>query len=95
MLDRSLWRNFDYWLMLAVLALCGIGIAMVYSATLNVPSYESYPARQLVYVLIGLVLLMGAAAFDYRLLTAMQWPLLILMLYPVALRVVALITGGA
>lgn len=73
-------RRFDFVLLACTIAMAVYGIAMVYSATLNVPTYESYPARQLVYVLIGLVLLMGAAAFDYRLLTAMQWPLLILML---------------
>ena len=73
-------RRFDFVLLACTIAMALYGIAMVYSATLNVPTYESYPLRQLVYVLIGLVLLMGAAALDYRLLTALQWPLLILML---------------
>ncbi len=72
-------RRFDFVLLACTVAMALYGIAMVYSATLNVPTYESYPVRQLVYVLIGLVLLIGAAALDYRLLTALQWPLLILM----------------
>lgn len=82
-------RRFDFVLLACTVVMAIYGIAMVYSATLNVPTYESYPARQLIYVLIGLVLLIGAAAFDYRLLTVLQWPLLVIML--VSLAAVALL----
>ena len=54
MLYRSLWRNFDYWLMLAVLALCGIGIAMVYSATITTIDLADYWERQTFLFLVGL-----------------------------------------
>ena len=69
-------RRFDFILLACTVVMSLYGIAMVYSATLNVPTYESYPARQLIYVLVGLALLVATAAFDYRLLTALQWPLL-------------------
>lgn len=82
-------RRFDFVLLACTIIMSIYGIAMVYSATLNVPTYESYPARQLIYVLVGLVLLLAAAAFDYRLLTALQWPLLIIML--IGLAAVALL----
>lgn len=72
---RGSWRRFDFWLLGATLLLVIFGVAMVYSATLNVPNYESYPLRQLIYAGIGLILLIAAATFDYRLLTSLQWPI--------------------
>ena len=74
MLDRSLLRNFDLWLMLAVLALCGIGVAMVYSATITTVDLRDYWQRQLFFVLIGLVVLLAAALFDYRHLELLAQP---------------------
>ena len=49
-------RRFDFVLLACTIIMSIYGIAMVYSATLNVPTYESYPARQLIYGLVGLVL---------------------------------------
>lgn len=64
--DRSLLRNFDYLLMLAVLLLCGIGIGMVYSATVSTVDLSDYWERQLFFMLAGLVVLLIVAFFDYR-----------------------------
>lgn len=64
--DRSLLRNFDYLLMLAVLLLCTIGIGMVYSATSSTLDLSDYWERQLFFVLVGLVILLIVAFFDYR-----------------------------
>ncbi len=74
MLDRSLWRNFDYWLMLAVLALCGIGIAMVYSATITTIDLADYWERQTFLFLVGLIVLLAVAIFDYRHLELLSQP---------------------
>ena len=88
-------RRFDFVLLACTVIMSLFGIAMVYSATLNVPTYESYPVRQIVYVLIGLVLLIATAAFDYRLLTALQWPLLIIMLILLAaVKALGQVRGG-
>ncbi|MEZ4770783.1 MAG: rod shape-determining protein RodA [Caldilineales bacterium] len=88
-------RRFDFVLLACTLAMSLFGIAMVYSATLNVPTYRSYPVRQIAYVLIGIVLLIATAAFDYRLLTALQWPLLIIMLAGLAaVAVLGQVRGG-
>ena len=88
-------RRFDFILLACTVVMSLYGIAMVYSATLNVPTYESYPARQLIYVLVGLALLVATAAFDYRLLTALQWPLLIIMLAGLtAVAVLGQVRGG-
>lgn len=81
---RGSWRRFDFWLLGAAMMLVVFGVAMVYSATLNVPTYEDYPLRQVIYAVIGLVLLLAAATFDYRLLTSLQWPI-----YAVVLAVLA------
>ncbi len=89
-------RRFDFVLLGATLALLVFGIAMVYSATLGVENYEDYPLRQAIYALIGIALLLAVAAFDYRLLTSLQWPVFIIVL--VALGAVALVgqvRGGA
>jgi len=74
MLDRSTLRNFDYLLMLAVLALCGIGIAMVYSATITTVDLSDYWERQLFFMLVGLVVLLIVAFFDYRHLELLAQP---------------------
>ena len=45
----QLWRDFDWALLGAVLTLCGIGIAMVYSATFSTVDLQDYWFRQLVF----------------------------------------------
>jgi len=66
MLDRQLWRYFDWSLFFAVLLLCFIGIGMVYSATFNTIDLSDYWTRQLIFAVIGLVALISIAVFDYR-----------------------------
>ena len=74
MLDRSLLRNFDLLLMLAVLALCAIGVAMVYSATITTIDLADYWERQLFFMLVGLAILLAVAFFDYRHLELLAQP---------------------
>jgi rod shape determining protein RodA len=89
-------RRFDFVLLSATLVLLVFGVAMVYSATLGVPNYEDYPLRQVIYALIGLVLLLLVAAFDYRLLTTFQWPVYaVILLLLGAVTVVGQVRGGA
>ncbi|MBX2997682.1 MAG: rod shape-determining protein RodA [Caldilineaceae bacterium] len=72
--DRSLWRHFDKWLFLAVLVLCGIGVAMTYSATANTIDLNDYWIRQIRFFGLGLVALLFVAAFDYRHLELLAQP---------------------
>jgi rod shape determining protein RodA len=68
---------------------------MVYSATLGVPNYEDYALRQALYALVGLVILVLAAAFDYRLLTSLQWPLYAVILAALgAVAILGQVRGG-
>lgn len=93
---RLNWRRFDFVLLGTTLALVVFGVAMVYSATLGVATYEDYPLRQVVYALIGLVLLLAVAAFDYRLLTSLQWPIYLIVLGVLAaVALVGQVRGGA
>ena len=69
------WRHFDFWLLGAVTILVIIGITMIRSAlagnyelTVTTPLVD----RQIIFALIGFVLLLGAAGIDYRLWSAMS-----------------------
>lgn len=64
------WRYFDFWLLGAVTILVIIGITMIRSAlagnfelTVTTPLVN----RQIIFALIGVVLLIGTAGIDYRL----------------------------
>ena len=58
-------RDLDWSLLLITLALCGIGVLQIYSATLDSP-YHSAWWRQILYVAGGLVLMWLILAVDYH-----------------------------
>lgn len=64
--DRQLWRNFDWPLLFVVLLLCGIGVSMIYSATLSTSDLSDLWLRQLVFIGLGVVALFVIALIDYR-----------------------------
>lgn len=84
-MDRKVWRDFDLILLAATVLLIGLGIAMIYSATINTPGLEDLTSRQITYALIGLGLMFAVAAIDYRLLESFQKPIYFLMLASLAL----------
>ena len=69
MSDSRWWRHFDWVLLLTVVLLVGYGVTMIYSATRNAEDTALVEAttRQLVWAIVGLGALIGAAAIDYRL----------------------------
>ena len=73
-------RHFDKPLFFAVLLLCGIGIAMTYSATVNTIDLADYWQRQLVFTIMGAIALVTAALFDYRHLELLAQPSYFLLL---------------
>jgi rod shape determining protein RodA len=74
MLSRtSVWRNFDFWLLAAVVLLTGYGILMIRSAVTGAPAFEVYPSQQIFFAVIGLGVLFAVAAIDYRYLTSAHW----------------------
>lgn len=66
MTQRPYWRDFDWPLLLAVLVLCGVGVAMIYSATENTVDLTGLWFRQMSLGLVGLVGLVLVALIDYR-----------------------------
>ena len=68
------WRNFDWLLLIAVLALSGIGIAMIYSATITTIDLADYWSRQSIFVGFGLTVLLMVAIFDYHYLEMLALP---------------------
>lgn len=94
--DRSLWRHFDKPLLLAVLALCAIGVGMTYSATITTIDLADYWQRQLVFTAIGLIALIVTALFDYRHLELLAQPAyLFLLISLVAVYLAGEVKGGA
>lgn len=90
------WRNFDWPLLITVVILCGIGIAMIYSATITTIDLYDYWTRQSLFVVLGLVILMLTALFDYRNMELLALPAyLFFVLSLVAVIVVGVAQGGS
>ena len=73
MRSASVWRHFDLWLTAAVLLLTAYGILAINSAITGAPAFETYPQRQLIFAIAGLVMMVIIAAIDYRILTSSHW----------------------
>jgi rod shape determining protein RodA len=69
-------RRLDWSLFTAGLLLAAFGLAALYSVTINVenPDYTQV-VHQAVFMVVGLLVLLGAAALDYRVWWTMSWPL--------------------
>jgi len=80
MFARINWRHFDWPLLTVVLVLCGVSVAMIYSATHNSPDLSGYWLLQVQFVGIGLAALFVVAVFDYRQLSLLAVPAFILFL---------------
>ena len=71
MIDRRSFRNIDLWMIFSTVALVGIGILIIGSAThINTPSDDRYwyVQRQGMFAVINFVLIMVMLRFDYRIL---------------------------
>src|SRR5579875_2656270 len=75
-------RQINWTIVLLAMALCAIGLAMLYSAGNG--SWEPWASRQMVRVVLGLFLMIGAAFVDIR-----RWMRLAYPIYFVALALLA------
>ncbi len=66
MFNKEVWRNFDYWLLGAVLFLELFGIMMIQSAIAENAVLADLPQRQSIYVMIGMVVIVVTAVIDYH-----------------------------
>jgi rod shape determining protein RodA len=70
MFERRLYYHIDWALLLAILALCGLGVAMIYSTTSDPTRGNSHLyITQLYAIVIGLAALVFMLALDYRTFT--------------------------
>jgi rod shape determining protein RodA len=97
-IDRRLLGHFDWTLFMSVLALAGIGILSVTSA-----SYANYHhalnglvTRQFLWVFIGSLIMVGALFFDYRAMMTYAYPIYFASLgLLIAVSVIGHSTGGS
>lgn len=91
-MHRAAWREFDWVLLLTVIAAIGVGIAMISSADSWTDSACGAPlpcaGRQVAYGVIGLVALFIMASLDYRFLRSLGW-----LSYVVALGLLVAVLG--
>ena len=92
MFQRLNWKLFDWPLFVVVMLLCGLSIAMIYSATATTPDLSDYWIRQINFTLIGLVSLFVVAVIDYRQLSLLAMPAFVFFVLSL---VVVLIFGTA
>ncbi len=85
MLKNISWRHFDFWLLGAVVLAIAFGIAMIDSAVAGNAELAGYPARQAIFALIGLAVIVLVAATDYNYWLALYrpvyWGMMILLIF--------------
>ena len=66
MLKNISWRQFDFWLLGAVVLAIAFGIAMIDSAVAGNAELADYPQRQAIFAGFGLLVIVLVAAIDYN-----------------------------
>jgi rod shape determining protein RodA len=94
-METRRWRDYNWPLLVCVAVLLIIGVLALYSATLTAVAVNGAPLRtifprQMVYIIIGLVMMLLATIFDYQLLSSLARPIYIGM---VAVLAVVLVIG--
>jgi rod shape determining protein RodA len=84
MLDRRLWRRFDFLLMIGLLLLLAAGTAMIYSASRGDPQIERTPTDQAVTALFGIIFLLGISLVDYTLFKNFSLAIYAIVLFSLA-----------
>ena len=70
MFERRLYYHIDWALLLAILALCGLGVAMIYSTTSDPTRAVSHMHITQIYaIVIGLIVMVVTLSLDYRTFT--------------------------
>jgi rod shape determining protein RodA len=72
---RRLFGNIDYYLLIAAILLCAIGIAAIYSSGVDAEGrlVSNEYVKQLIWFVIGFFLLAGAALFDFSRFKDTSW----------------------
>ncbi|MFN3373773.1 MAG: FtsW/RodA/SpoVE family cell cycle protein [Chloroflexus sp.] len=100
-METRRWRDLDWSIVGSVAVLLVIGGMALHSATLNAVAGNGLPLRpvfdrQLVYIIVGLVVMVIMMLFDYRLLSSLARPLYIgMVLLLAAVLVIGRVSEGA
>lgn len=80
--SESLWRRFDYLLFILTLLLIVFGVLMIRSATQGAidPTLISRVPDQIQFAVLGIIIMIGLALLDYRLLGGLSMWLYLLMI---------------
>jgi rod shape determining protein RodA len=81
--QETFWRNFDWVMFFLILVLIVFGLLMINSATFGAvdPELQTRVSDQVTYAIIGMGVLFGLAAVDYKLLAGMHVWLYLLMIF--------------
>lgn len=74
------WRHFDFWLLGVIVFAIAFGVAMIRSAIAGNEELAQSVQRQIQFGLIGLAVILLAAAIDYRYWIALYIPIYIVMM---------------
>ncbi len=91
--SSRVWRHFDVWLLAAVAALTIASVAMIQSAIAGNENLAELVPRQMIYALLGLVVILLVAAIDYRFWSAVARPIYIVVLLMLGLILAAGFVG--
>ena len=82
-IDRRLFKNIDWILLILVLSVVSLGIVNLYSAGFNQAAARLTPLyiKQLYWLVIGLGLMFFMTTFDYRRLERLAYPFLLVQYY--------------
>ena len=72
---RLPWRDFDFWLLGAVALLSIFGVAMIRSAVAGNIDLAQHDRRQMIFVILGFIVMLITAALDYHLWAAISRPM--------------------
>ncbi|MGH7871168.1 MAG: FtsW/RodA/SpoVE family cell cycle protein, partial [Candidatus Binatia bacterium] len=91
-IDRRLISHFDWMLLLLTLMCVMVGIVTIYSANYDMTAQHAgpLPMRQLTWLGLGLIAMLGAISFDYHYIERLAYPFFGLIL---ALLVLVMVVG--
>lgn len=79
-MKREVWKHFDFWLFGSVVILCIFGIAMIRSAIAGNVVLEEQVNRQIIYVVAGIVIMLGVSFVDYHYWASLSRPMYIVII---------------
>ena len=97
-IDRRLLGHFDWTLFMSVLAIASVGVLSVMSASYASSHHalNGLVTRQLVWILIGSIIMVAALFFDYRAMIAYAYPIYVASLtLLIAVSAIGHSTGGS